>query len=64
MNKIIEVIPKDYKPETKDCPICKMAFCDMSDVINFRRHGCCMACDVKHRYPNQEKWENGWRPDN
>ena len=64
MNKIKVIVPKKYKPETKDCPICKLAFSDISDVINFRKHGCCMACDIKIRYPNREKWENGWRPDN
>ena len=57
-------MPADYKPETKDCPICKQAFTHVGDVINYRKHGCCEICDIKYRYPNKEKWENGWRPDN
>jgi len=64
MSKTIIVVPKDYKPEPKDCPICKLAFSAKEDIINFRIHGCCCACDVKYRYPNREKWEEGWRPDN
>jgi len=64
MNKIKIIIPTDYKPEPKDCPICLLAFIHVSDVINFRKHGCCKTCDIKFRYPNKEKWENGWRPDN
>ena len=64
MNNIVIIIPKELKPETKDCPVCNLAFSDRKDVINFRIHGCCEACDVKYRYPNREKWEEGWRPNN
>ena len=64
MNKISIVVPDGYKPEEKDCPFCGLAFSDVRDIVNFREHGCCEACDVKYRYPNREKWENGWRPDN
>ena len=64
MNKIIIVIPKEYKPEPKDCPICQKAFPDKKDVTNFRIYGCCHSCDIKYRYPNREKWEEGWRPNN
>jgi len=63
-NKIIIRVPKDYKPEPKDCPICKLAFSAKEDIINFRIYECCKACDTKYRYPNREKWEEGWRPDN
>jgi len=64
MNKIIVVRQQAKTPEPKDCPICKLAFSDKKDVLNYRIHGCCQACDVKYRYPNREKWEEGWRPDN
>jgi len=64
MNNIKIVIPENYKPDPKDCPICKLAFSSVGDVINFRKHECCLACDTKYRYPNREKWEKGWRPDN
>ena len=64
MNNVIVVVPEDYKPEPKDCPICKQAFAHKQDVINYRTHGCCTRCEIKHRYPNKEKWEEGWRPDN
>ena len=64
MNKIIVIVPEGHKPESKDCPICNLALSDKEDVINFRVYGCCKTCDVKYRYPNREKWEEGWRPDN
>ena len=64
MNKIKVVIPEDYKPEAKDCPVCGKAFSDLRDIVNFRKWQCCHNCDDKYRYPNREKWENGWRPDN
>ena len=64
MNKPIIIVPENYKPEPKDCPVCKMAFSHVGDVINYRKYSCCTTCDIKYRYPNREKWENGWRPDN
>ena len=64
MNKVIVIVPKEYEPETKDCPVCKLALPSVDDVINYRKYGCCRMCDIKYRYPNREKWENGWRPDN
>lgn len=64
MNNTIVIVPEGYKPEPKDCPICGLAFSDAKDLINYRKHGCCETCDDKYRYPNKEKWENGWRPDN
>ena len=64
MNKVIVIIPENYVPESKDCPVCKKAFTHVGDIINFRKYGCCEVCDIKYRYPNREKWENGWRPDN
>lgn len=64
MNKIIIVAEKDHSTEEKDCPICCLAFSDVKDVINYRKYNCCEACDIKYRYPNREKWEEGWRPDN
>ena len=64
MNNIIVVLPDGYKPEAKDCPVCKKALSSAADVINARNHGCCKTCDDIYRFPNEEKWENGWRPDN
>ena len=64
MNNIVIIVPKNYVPEVKDCPICKLAFRTTKDIINYRSHGCCSKCDIIHRFPNREKWEEGWRPDN
>ena len=64
MNKIIVVVPDNYKPEPKDCPICDKALSSAKDVINYRKYECCLTCDEVYRYPNREKWQEGWRPDN
>lgn len=61
-NNIIKVIPKGYNVESKDCDCCCKALRDRQDVLNNRKYGCCMLCEVKYRYPNSEKWLNGWRP--
>jgi hydrogenase maturation factor HypF (carbamoyltransferase family) len=65
MNKSIIIVASSSRVlEPKDCPICDKAFSDIKDIINFRVHGCCEACDIKYRYPNREKWKEGWRPNN
>ena len=64
MNNIIVLTPINYVPEPKDCPICKKAFSKVGDVINYRKYECCEKCDLIYRFPNKEKWEEGWRPDN
>ena len=64
MNNIVIVVPEDYKPEKKDCPICGKAFSSVEDIINYRKYECCTVCDIKYRYPNRIKWAEGWRPDN
>lgn len=55
-------IPDNYKPDTKDCPVCNIAFMSRADVSNYHVHGCCLQCDIKYRYPNADKWKRGWRP--
>ena len=64
MNNIVIILPEEYKPEAKDCPVCEKALSSLKDVMNNRKWGCCLTCDVIYRYPNREKWEEGWRPDN
>tara|TARA_Y100000592_G_scaffold99888_1_gene177619 strand:+ start:1437 stop:1631 length:195 start_codon:yes stop_codon:yes gene_type:complete len=64
MNNVIVIIPPKFKPEPKDCPVCKKAFSSVEDVLNYRKWECCKNCDIVYRYPNREKWEEGWRPDN
>lgn len=63
-SEIIVIIPDKYVPEKKDCPVCGIAFSSKEDIMNYRKHECCLICDEKYRYCNKEKWEEGWRPDN
>jgi hypothetical protein len=59
---VVILIPENWKKTPLDCPVCKTAFRNLEDVINWEKHGCCTACDLKFRYPNKEKWKLGWRP--
>jgi len=44
------------------CPLCNILFADRSDVMSWHQHGCCCVCRDFFMYPNQKKWNNGWRP--
>ena len=54
--------PKDYIKTVLDCPVCKKALSSYDDVCCYEKNGCCQDCDLVYRYPNKEKWEQGWRP--
>jgi hypothetical protein len=63
MSKIIVRVPENYQASPKDCPVCEIAFMSRADVSNYMTHGCCLKCDLLYRYPNSEKWTEGWRPE-
>ena len=61
-DNIVLVIPDGWRPNPLDCPVCNCAFRSREDVINYEKFKCCLDCDVQYRYPNKDKWKNGWRP--
>ncbi len=63
MSKVIVVVQEEYSPEPLDCPVCNLALMHLDDVMNYRKWGCCVNCDLVYRYPNKEKWNKGWRPE-
>ena len=61
-NNIMIIIPKSYQFFDKDCKICNLAFRHQEDLIEYKKHGCCLDCSLYFMQPNREKWKNGWRP--
>jgi len=61
-NGVAVIKSASYKKTPLDCPICKSALGSREDVSNYDTHGCCSECDLIWRYPNKEKWQEGWRP--
>ena len=53
------IVDKDYTSVALDCPICKILLADKQDVLSYKQNNC---TDV-FVYPNKEKWDTGWRPD-
>lgn len=47
-----------------DCPICKKLIATVEDVESIKKENSCEECYLLHYYPNKEKWEKGWRPNN
>ena len=45
-----------------DCPVCEILIRDRTDVVSYKKYGCCSICELEIVYLNKEKWKNGWRP--
>ncbi len=55
---LIVTYPKDWKKKEKDCPQCKYAFRDKSDVVSYLQYGVCTDCrleNYKKEYTYKEK---------
>tara|TARA_Y100000992_G_scaffold301814_1_gene273731 strand:+ start:726 stop:971 length:246 start_codon:yes stop_codon:yes gene_type:complete len=52
----------DKKVAPLACPLCDILFADKDDVMSWHQHGCCSTCRDFFMYPNQKKWNAGWRP--
>ena len=61
-NDFTIVIDAEYKKIPFDCPVCKSALRDASDIVSYKKFGCCRDCEDLHYWPNLEKWKEGWRP--
>lgn len=45
------------------CSVCQFPNSSAEDSISHRQYGCCSMCRLKWADVHQEKWMNGWRPD-
>ena len=54
-NSLPEVVPLD-------CPVCQQLMKDHDDALSYHRSKCCTECENVWAVPNQEEWDQGWRP--
>tara|TARA_R100000808_G_C2107407_1_gene122583 strand:- start:356 stop:733 length:378 start_codon:yes stop_codon:yes gene_type:complete len=55
---------KLFKKETKN--ICNICFSVLKegDMVYITKYDCCRKCYVNHVEGREERWLNGWRPEN
>ena len=46
------------------CPICTKYDLKVRDEIYILRWECCEMCYIKYVYGREERWRQGWRPNN
>lgn len=49
--------------ESRTCPVCKNYSFKQSDDVYMIKYECCFDCWVKHVQGREERWREGWRPD-
>ena len=52
-----------FVPVPLSCPVCCFLFRDSQDHFSFIEFGCCLECRDYFVWPNKERWEAGWRPE-
>ena len=59
----IKVSKKLLNRESKNpCPICSKMFFRVMDDVTMTKYNCCFACYVKYVENREERWLEGWRP--
>lgn len=46
----------------RNCPICEIYSFDMKDDVYMNRFECCFKCYVQYVEGREERWLEGWRP--
>lgn len=44
------------------CPLCDWVMNSTYDPEAYSKFGCCDGCAASWAYPNQQMWNDGWRP--
>ena len=72
-SKSIEKVEKDgfllsknliNKKSKRKCPVCDIYSFDMEDDLYMNKFECCFQCFVQWVEGREERWLNGWRPNN
>ena len=59
----IKVTKKLLNRESKSpCPICSKMFFRVMDDVTMTKYDCCFTCYVKYVEHREERWLEGWRP--
>ena len=50
------------KESDRSCPICNTYSFKSSDDVYMSKFGCCQRCYIQWVEGREERWKNGWRP--
>ena len=59
---LLIIKPHNYICDSTDCNICGFALRHREDLVEHKNFDCCLDCSLIFRYPNEKKWQEGWRP--
>jgi len=48
----------------RDCPVCNKYSFSLRDDLYMNRFDCCFDCYIQFVEGREERWREGWRPDN
>jgi len=48
----------------RECPVCEIYSFDVRDDVYMSKYECCFKCYVQYVEDREERWLNGWRPNN
>ena len=51
------------RKDTRSCPVCETYSFSMKDDLYMNRFSSCYLCYVDFVQEREERWDNGWRPD-
>ena len=59
-------IPKKLinKDTSKNCPVCNKYCTKKQNDLYLNKYECCFECYIKYIEGREERWKNGWRPEN
>ena len=55
-----KLLSRDSK---RPCPVCNKIFLKSKDDVCMTKYDCCFGCYVKWVEDREERWLEGWRPD-
>lgn len=55
---------KASNAQSRSCPVCGSYSFNAKDDLYMNKFECCFACYVQYVEDREERWKNGWRPNN
>ena len=52
------------KDEDRVCPVCSSYSFDLRDNVYMTKFDCCFKCYIQWVESREERWKQGWRPNN
>ena len=52
------------REQKRNCPVCESYSLEMRDDVYMTKFDCCFKCYVKWVEGREERWKEGWRPNN